>query len=256
MASDLRLLIHQLRCHQLTFWRNRRRALSALGLPVIFLVVFGAFTGRARLHRLGGLPFIDFYVPGIITYAAVVGCFTGTALALAFMRSEGIVKRLRTTPLPFWVFVAAEVGSALTVLAVATVVCLAVGLLFYGASLRPAALPGFLCALALGGCGLTALGIALSAAINRPEAGAQLVMVVLLPLLFISNVFFPVPNDKTVKTIGEAFPIWHLEAGLRIAFTQGGRTFPALGDLANLLVWALAGTAVAVRVVRRLAEPA
>ena len=42
-------------------------------------------------------------------------CRNATALGFAALRANGVLKRLRVTPLPWWVFIAGTVGSTLAV---------------------------------------------------------------------------------------------------------------------------------------------
>ena len=84
------------------------------------------------------MSFIDFYVPGIVAYAIILTCFNTTALGFAALRANGVLKRLRVTPLPWWVFVAGTVGSTLLVVTLSIAIMLAVGIMAFGAHLPPA----------------------------------------------------------------------------------------------------------------------
>ena len=48
------------------------RRLLQPDFPLIYLLVFGTLTHNAHLDTRGGLSMIDFYVPGILTYAIVM----------------------------------------------------------------------------------------------------------------------------------------------------------------------------------------
>ena len=79
--------------------------------PLIYLLVFGTLTHDAHLDIRGGLSMIDFYVPGIVAYAIVLIGFNTTALNFASRRTNGVFKRVRTTPLPWARTSAATLGS-------------------------------------------------------------------------------------------------------------------------------------------------
>ena len=133
IRRDLALTAWQVRYAQRAFWRNRRGAVLSIAFPLMFLIVFGSLN-HGHLDTRGNLSFIDFYVPGIIAYAIILTCFNTTALGFAGLRANGVLKRLRVTPLPWWVFVAGTVGSTLLVATLSIVVMLAVGIVAFGAT--------------------------------------------------------------------------------------------------------------------------
>jgi hypothetical protein len=78
-----------------------------------------------------------------------------------------------------------------------------------------------------------------------------------LPISFISNVFFPIEHAGVLKEIGSFFPLWHVSHGLRPAFepwTQGAGFVG--GDLLSLAIWTAVGCVVMVRAVRKLSAKA
>ena len=74
--------------------------------------------------------------PGIVAYAIILTCFNTTALGFAALRANGVLKRLRVTPLPWWVFVAGTVGSTFVVVSVSIALMLALGIVAFGAHLH------------------------------------------------------------------------------------------------------------------------
>ena len=78
LRRDAALTAWQVRYAQRSFWRNRRGAFL-IAFPLMFLIVFGSLNSGHLVSR-GNLAFIDFYVPGIVTYAIILTCFNSTAL--------------------------------------------------------------------------------------------------------------------------------------------------------------------------------
>ena len=76
----------------------------------MFLVIFGGLQHGQTLDVRNHLSFIDFYTPGIMAYAVLLICFNSTALIFATLRTDGTLKRVRTTPLPWLAYVAGAVG--------------------------------------------------------------------------------------------------------------------------------------------------
>ena len=82
--------------------------------PLMFLVIFGALDkGQHTVVQRGGIPYDDFFVPGILAYGVIATTFVNMAISTAILRDEGMLKRMQGTPLPRWAYVAARIGSTL-----------------------------------------------------------------------------------------------------------------------------------------------
>jgi ABC-2 type transport system permease protein len=249
LGGDIRLAAWQVRYQQRGFWRNRRAAFFSIVFPVMFLVIFGGLNDGATLAVRDHLSFIDFYTPGIMAYAVLLICFNTTAMIFASLRTNGIMKRVRTTPIPWAAYVAGAVGSTLIVLLTSIVVLFAVGVPLFGAHLPAEKTIGLLATLALGAAAFTTLGIATSKLIGKPENGAGLVSVVTLPMVFISNIWYPMDGAPAwVQDISKALPLRPLADGLQAAFDpRFGGTGILWRDLAPLAIWTLIGCALMSR---------
>lgn len=252
-ARDLRLVGWQVLYEQRAFWRNRRRAIASFAFPLMFIVIFGGLIGNHTVTIEGRkTAFINFYVPGIIAYAVMVIGFTNVAMSIALLRSEGILKRMRATPMPWPLYLAGIVLSTVLTIIVAVVLLLAIGVAFYGAQVRAEALPGLVLTVALGTACFTALGIAVSRLIPKPDSGMPVLMFIVLPLSFISDVFFPLEGKGALVQIGKVFPLRPLAKGLQPAFEQTHGTGLVGGDLLTLAIWTLVGCWLMVKTMRML----
>ena len=255
--GDLALVGWQVRYAQRAFWRNRRGAIFGIGFPAMFLIVFGSLN-HGHIDTRGNLAFIDFYVPGIVAYAIILTCFNTTALSFAALRANGVLKRLRVTPLPWWVFIAGTVGSTLVVVTISVTLMLALGILAFGAHLRASMLPALLITLVLGCACFTTLGIAAARLVAKPENGMGILVIVTLPLMFISNIFFPIDDAPGwLNDVARVFPFRPLADGLQVAFdprTHGSGL--VRGDLVALGIWTLVGARIMLRYLQSLAHRA
>src|SRR5262247_2136994 len=103
--NRLGLVIHQVRYEQLSFWRNPQSAIFTFVFPVLFVVIMGAlFGGVGESSYFGGLSALQYYVPTIAALCVLGSCYGQLAVALAFRRQNGILKRIRATPLPAWAY--------------------------------------------------------------------------------------------------------------------------------------------------------
>src|SRR5262249_15842480 len=78
-----RLVAHQLRYEQLSFWRNPQSAFFTFVFPVVIIVIFGAVFGRnGDFDR--GLTGLQYYIPTIAALSVLGACYTQLAIGLAF----------------------------------------------------------------------------------------------------------------------------------------------------------------------------
>ena len=74
-------------------WRNPSAAFFNFMLPLIFLVLI------ATVYRANGDD-MDILVPGLAGMAVMTTTFTALAFNMTFLREQGILKRMRGTPVP------------------------------------------------------------------------------------------------------------------------------------------------------------
>jgi ABC-2 type transport system permease protein len=258
LARDLRLVGWQVRYQQLSFWRNRRAAFFSLVFPAMFLVIFGGLQHGVTLDVRDHLSFIDFYTPGIMAYAVLLICFNSTALIFATLRTDGTLKRVRTTPLPWLSYVAGAVLSTTIVLALSIVLLFALGVPVFGAHVPGEKMIGLLATLALGTAAFTTLGIAAARLIKSPANGGGFISVITLPMVFISNIWYPMDGSPAwIQDISKAMPLRPLADGLQAAFDpRFGGTGIVTNDLVTLAIWTLIGLALMRRYLTSLAKRA
>src|SRR6201995_6063111 len=153
----------------------------------MFLVIFGALDKGQTLSSRGGIPYDDFFVPGILAYGVIATTFVNMAIGTAILRDEGILKRMQGTPLPRWAYVAARIGSTLLILGGITVVTLGIGALAYGVDIPASTFPALIVNLALGAASFPALGIVVTGFIPNSKAAPVIINLVVLPLTFCSS---------------------------------------------------------------------
>ena len=119
----------------------------------------------------------------MIAYAVANTALGGLAITLVIRREYGILKRLRSTPLPASLYLAAVLLSNLFVVVLQSLVIVArVGL--FDAQL-PENWSSFLLALGLGAASFAGLGLAIAALVRSGEAIAAVVNVIVLPMSFL-----------------------------------------------------------------------
>ena len=252
-TGDATLTAWQVAYEQRAFWRNRTRAFFSFGMPVMLLLLFGALNSGGRIQELGNIPYVTFFLPGILAYGIIITQFMNMAGGLAIQRDNGLLKRMRGTPLPGWAYVGGRVGSTVAVSAIMTVVMLVLGDVAFGVHLRAEAIPAVFLIVLLGAATFAALGIAAVSIIPNAEAAPVVAHVLILPLTFISGIWYPMTNaPQWLLDVAKIFPVERLASALHVAFDPLNHGSPFSGnDLLWLAIWLAIGTRLAIGFWRR-----
>jgi ABC-2 type transport system permease protein len=134
-----------------------------------------------------------------------------------------------------------------------TVVVLGLGAAFWGLSFRAGALPGLIITLLLGTAAFTTIGIGITRFIPNAESGPVVVNMAILPLTFISNIWFPIDSlPHVLKTIAGIFPIKALASGLQYVFDPRHHGAGISGqDVKVLAIWTVVGIFLMFRFLRQ-----
>jgi ABC-2 type transport system permease protein len=230
----------QYRLERRMFWRNPSAAFFNFVLPLLFLFLLGAVLA-------GKQDALDVIVPGIAGMSVMSTTFSALAMNLTALREQGILKRMRGTPLPSGSYLAALAANAVTNAAIQIVIVVLAGKLFFGIP-WPRDLLGLVVFVAAGVACLASLGVAFSHVIPNFDSAPAFVNVVFLPVIFISGVFYDAENAPAwLRDIGRALPLTHLIDGLRGAMVTGASLADNAGSLGVIGLWTLLGAVFAVR---------
>ena len=186
-------------------------------------------------------------MPGIAGLAVMSTTFSALAMNLVFLREQGVLKRMRGTPLPTPAYLAGVFGNAVTNAVIQISIVVLAGKLLFGIGwpkdwieLAVFVTAGVVC--------LAALGIAWAHVIPNFDAAPAYVNIVFLPVIFISGVFYDVGNaPQFLRDIAQALPLTHVIDGLSGAMVTGTGLADHLSDLLVIGLWAALGIVFAVR---------
>jgi ABC-2 type transport system permease protein len=253
--SSAGIALRQVSFEQRSFWRNPASAFFAFLFPIIFLVVFATLFKDQNV-QIGSVrtSYDDYYIPALIAFGVMGACFTNIAVTLALRRDNGILKRLRGTPLPPWAFIAGVVGSSIIVSIVLALLTTGFGILVYGVHV-PEHIGAAAATIGVGALAFCALGMAMTIVIPNAEAAPAIVNGVFLPIVFISGTFFPVAPTSILAQIAEWFPVRHFINAMFTAFDPAHQSSNGFNgnDLLIMAIWG-AG-AVLLSVLRFRWEP-
>ncbi len=155
----------------------------------LYFVIFGAIIGR-RVGEMGGMPYMDFIVPGLIMLSVITNSYGNITSSFFGAKFGKHVEELLVSPLPPWIILAGYVsGAVFRALAVGILVWL-VAAVFSGFHMH-----NFLVTISI--LLMTAIVFALAGFINAIYARkfddiSIIPTFVLQPLTYLGGVFFSV----------------------------------------------------------------
>ena len=235
------------------FLRTREAVVFTMLFPVLMTVIFGSiFTWELA----PGVRFTQYFVTGMVGAGLMATGFQALAIQIPIERDRGVLKRLRGTPMPPWVYFAGKVLMVLAIGAAETVLLLVVAVGFFDLDLpaSPAKWLTFGWVSLLGITACTLGGIAFSSAARTGRSAPAVVTPIALVLQFISGVFFVFTElPSWMQQVAAVFPLKWMCQGLRSVFLP--ESFAAreaagsweLGRVALILsAWCVAGLVLCV----------
>jgi ABC-2 type transport system permease protein len=242
-VSTAALAWKQFRFERRMFWRNPSAAFFNFALPFLFLILIASVFGADRKE-------LNILVPGIAGMAVLGTTFTALAYNFVFAREQGILKRIRGTPMPPLAYFGGVIGSAVANAIVQVALVVAIGRVFYDVSL-PKDWLELVVFVVLGVITFGALGIAFANVIPNFDAAPAYINMVFLPVIFISGVFYSTKSMPVVlKAVAVGLPLKHVIDGLHGAIVTGAGLADHVTSLAVVAGWALLGLVLSVRFFR------
>ena len=244
--TTARVVLRQVRYEQLVYWRTPAAVVFTIGMPVLMLVIFGSLNGDNRLDRAGGLRFAQYFVGGMVAFGVMGATYGNLAARFVFRRESGVLKRMRATPLPTSAFVAALVANAVIVVVVVTAIVIGTAVALFDVTI-PDRWPLLVVSVVLGAATFSALGLAVANVIPNADTADAVIFGTMMPLLFISGTFDPIPPGSVLADIADVFPVRHLVAATLRAFDPRHGLDVPVGNLVVLAAWGVAAGVFALR---------
>jgi ABC-2 type transport system permease protein len=244
-----RLVAYQVWSEQRSFWRNPEYAFFTFALPIAILVAIGATKSWSPIPGTN-LSSVALFVPGILAFGVVVAAYGNLAARIAILRGDGVLKRIRTTPLRPTIYLAGELTSTLTTTLLVAVVTILLGDIIFGAAPLPGRVPLLCLGLCVGIVCFAALALAVSTAIRSPDVAGPITNATYLPVAIISGLFDPALSlPAWLSRIVGWLPVRPLAVALDAAYDPAMHQFPGT-DLLILAAWTAVGVIIALRYFR------
>ncbi|HSK27211.1 MAG TPA: ABC transporter permease [Jiangellales bacterium] len=233
-------------------WRTRIVLIFTAVLPLVWLAVIGLLAGNALLDDGSGIRVMQFATPAAAAMGILYASYPTLAISLSLARDQGILKRIRGTPLPAWTYLVGRIGGAVTFALGSLLALVLLGGGAYSVQVVWRTVPATVVTVALGIACFAALGLAV-AALSPSASVAQAVSIATAVLLtFVSDLFtFGAESPAWLSRLGSVFPLKHLVRALQGQFdpfaTGAGLDLTALAVMA---AWLLGSLLVAARAFR------
>jgi ABC-2 type transport system permease protein len=240
---SLVLAIGQVRYQLVLLLRSPLGFFLTIVVPLLLLVSLNVIIPGGPV---GGLPYAQFLTPAMCAFCLLNACYVTAITSIVLAREEGILKRLRGTPLPAWTYLVGRSGSAFVTSVVATGIIIGTGLIFFNVSMVWHAFGYFAAATCLGIACFFLLGAAVTTLVPRTETALPVAFGTILPLAFISDVFFSSSHAPTwLHDVASAFPLAPIARAMEDSFNPATHSWPMpVSGLLVVLGWSAAAIVV------------
>lgn len=235
------MFTHQLRVEQKLYWRSRESAVFTFIFPImLFLLLGSVYSGH-----IYGVPASQALLAGLFSYGCIAVAFAGIAITVTIRREQGLLKRLRATPLPPRTYVASLLVSTAVVFALQVVALFLIGRAVFGTPF-PSRVASIAAVVVIGvGC-FAAMGVGLTGFIRSAEGSSAVVNLIVLPMAFITGAFGPTQHyPQFLRAIGDVLPLKYLVDLMNAVYLHDHPFWSKPLAIAVLCAWGVAGLAVA-----------
>ena len=243
----MRRFLHQLRGEQRLYWRSRELAFFTFIFPILIFVLLGSVYGHDKIKSEGNVKGSHYLLAGVLGYGVAATALGGLAIWLVIRREDGILKRVRGTPLPPATYLSAVLASILIVYALEAVALIVLARVLFHVGL-PHRVLSLALAIVLGTLAFAALALALSGLIRSAEGSSAVVNAVYLPMAFISGSFWSVHSyPRALRVIADVLPLTYFIRLMRDIVLRNVEIWSRPKAVAIVAAWGAGGLIVALR---------
>ncbi len=224
------------------------------GVIINFMRQLLAKTGSITLNVpniYGNLEYLDFLIPGVIALTVFMGSVATTGSAIAGEKEDGTLVRMLMTPISKRSVILGKTIYQLILQLGRAVILILAAYFLLGFNMNGSwlLLSLVLVIFTLGGVGM---GIVMSSRVDDMESFFQLNMLVTMPAMFVTGVFFPLSSvPDWMRYIAYCLPLTYAINAMRIIMIKGQGLNAISTDLIILTLFALVTFTAGVHLFRR-----
>lgn len=167
--------------------------------------------------------YIDWLFPGILAMNMMFSALWGVGYIIVRYRKNGVLKRLKATPLTAFEYLTSQLLSRVFLLMFSLVIVWIGADLMFSFQVQGSYLDLFV-VFFLGALSLTAMGLTMAARGASEEFTSGVLNFVSWPMMFLSEVWFSLEGaPQWVKQFAQVFPLTHLLQAIRKIMADGAR---------------------------------
>ncbi len=187
----------------------------------------GGKLGEKKTIKGVEIKYIDWMFPGILAMNMMFSALWGVGYIIVRYRKNGVLKRLKATPLTALEYLSAQMLSRIFLLMFSLVI------IWFGCDLifNFRVEGSYLTILLIyftGGCALTSMGLLVASRGTSEEFTSGILNFITWPMMFLSEVWFSLEGaPEWVKTSAKIFPLTYMNSAVRKVMNDGA----ALSDV-------------------------
>lgn len=167
------------------------------------------------------IRYVDWLVPGLLAMNMMFAALFGVGFVIVRYRKNGVLKRLKATPLTPAEFLVAQLGSRLIIIVVVTAAIFIGSNLILDYPVRGSYLD-LLLILLVGGICLVSLALTIAARTASEELAGGLLNMMSWPMMFLSGVWFSTESlHPWLQQLAQVLPLTHIIDAARAVMIDG-----------------------------------
>lgn len=231
------------------FLREPMAAFFTLVFPLMMLFLFGSIYGNKPSPFFGGYGSVDISVPAYTAMIIATSGLLGLTISIATYRENGILRRLKATPLYPQTILTAQVSVIFLMTALGMVMLIIAAKLVYHLKFDGNPLSVFI-AFVLSSLSFFSLGFILSGLMPTARSAQVVAMVLFYPMMFLSGATIPREVlPETIRNYSQILPLTHVVNLLRGLWIGDGWSvhFKEVAILSGMLLF---GAAISAKTFR------
>jgi ABC-2 type transport system permease protein len=180
------------------------------------------------------IRYVEWLIPGILAMNMMFSSLFGVGYTIVRYRKNGVLKRLKATPVTAFQFLAAQLVSRLMLILTTSMIVFFGSVKLVGFQMQGSYLSLFLY-LAIGASCMISLGLAFASRISSEELAEGLLNLLTWPMMFLSGIWFSLDGASPLVTqVAKVFPLTHIVSGARQIMLEGA-SLSSLGPQITIL---------------------
>lgn len=230
---DLEKAIEKVRHHQLDmlvdldrasrYWINSNAAKGYLLERIMWGTLLEPSAQKPLRQTVEGreIRYVDWVLPGILSMNMMFSCLFGIGYVIVRYRKNGVLKRLKATPVSAFEFITAQVISRLMII-MAITVSVFTGCNYFIDFYMQGSYWTLLLIFVIGGICLISVGLVMASRTTSEEFAGGILNLISWPMMILSGVWFSLEGTHPfIVSISKLFPLTHIIDAARAVMNDG-----------------------------------